>query len=272
MNFFVQTKRNYAHVLWFFLILLSISCNSVAQPETGIVEISPPPASEQPVEYGASLSEWEEATQPETNATDERTTQADVNTTNESAQQADTAATDERTAQADTVATEASTEFTLNDTVYQEIMWSGLVPADYTPDAIMAKYADQLAKITDGSPEASDLYAIMQEEFNNAPANDALNETYVRIPGFIAPLEYTEDRITKFLLVPYFGACIHVPPPPANQTVLVEADEGYGIKPEKSYNPIWVMGKLTVEGATTRLAQAGYFIQDAIIEPYNVTK
>ena len=260
MNFFDQTKRTYMPILWLLLILFSISCRSLTQPETGIVEVAPLPAPEQPVEYGASLSEWEEATQPEIDATDGSTTQADVDTTNES------------TTQADTVATDESTQFILNDTVYQEIKWSGLVPADFSSKAIMAKYEAQLAQFEDGSPEASDLYAKMQEEFNNAPVNEAVNETYVRLPGFIAPIGYTGDRITKFLLVPYFGACIHVPPPPVNQTILVEADEEYGIQPEKMWNPIWVMGKLTIEESKTELAQAGYYIQDAIIEPYNVVK
>ena len=49
-----------------------------------------------------------------------------------------------------------------------------------------------------------------------------LNDKDVRIPGFIVPLEYKESEIvTRFLLVPYFGACIHEPPPPPNQTIYV---------------------------------------------------
>lgn len=267
MNFFGQTKHKYILILWCLMILLSVSCNRSEQPETGVTA-----ATAQPVEYGASLSEWEEATQPETDTTDASSIQTDADPINESTQQAGTDATDQSAAQADTDATDEGIQFILNNTVYQQIMWEGLIPAEFSPDAIMAKYEPQLAKISDGSPEAAELYIIMQEEFNNAPANEALNETYIRIPGFIAPLEYTDNLITKFLLVPYFGACIHVPPPPANQTVLVETDEGYGIKPERSYNPFWVMGKLKVEGTATDLAQAGYSIQDAIIEPYNVVR
>ena len=156
----------------------------------------------------------------------------------------------------------------MNNIVYQQIMWDGLIPADFRPDAIMEKYQDQLAELEDGSPEANALYTKMREEFDNAPVNEVLDETLVRVPGFIAPLEYSDDLITEFLLVPYFGACIHTPPPPANQTVLVQVAEGQGIKPEDSYNPIWVMGKLTTEETTTELAAAGYYIQEAIFEPY----
>ncbi|MEZ4728597.1 MAG: DUF3299 domain-containing protein [Caldilineaceae bacterium] len=163
---------------------------------------------------------------------------------------------------------EIGTPFTFDDVVYRQILWDSLIPADFSAAAIMDKYADQLAEIEDGSPEASALYLKMQQEFDNAPVNELLDETLVRIPGFIAPLNYTEELITEFLLVPYFGACIHVPPPPVNQTVLVKAAKGQGIKAEASYYPIWVMGKLTVEGTTTALATAGYAIQEAIFEPY----
>jgi hypothetical protein len=47
----------------------------------------------------------------------------------------------------------------------------------------------------------------------------------IRLPGYIVPLEVSEEgRTTEFLLVPYFGACIHVPPPPSNQIVHVKSE------------------------------------------------
>ena len=98
------------------------------------------------------------------------------------------------------------------------------------------------------------------------------DEVEVRIPGFIAPLNYADDTITEFLLVPYFGACIHVPPPPVNQTVMVTTAEGHGINIRDSSKPFWVMGKIVTEGTTTELAAAGYSIQEAIIEPYTVSE
>ncbi|MCP5098892.1 MAG: DUF3299 domain-containing protein [Chloroflexi bacterium] len=156
-----------------------------------------------------------------------------------------------------------------SDDIYQEIIWESLVPPEFSPDAIMAKYEDELAKFEDGSEEAFNLYTQMQEEFNNAPVNESLSGTLVKLPGFIAPLDYTDDLITEFLLVPYFGACIHVPPPPVNQTVLVSTSKENGIQLEDSFNPVWIIGRLTTEGTTTELAEAGYVMQDAIIEPYN---
>jgi hypothetical protein len=59
-----------------------------------------------------------------------------------------------------------------------------------------------------------------------------------------------------------------VPPPPANQTVLVKAAEGNGIQSELTWEPIWVQGRLTTEGTTTELATAGYYLQEATIQPY----
>ena len=146
--------------------------------------------------------------------------------------------------------------------------WEALVPAEFSPEAITAKYETELAQIADGSPEANELYLKMQEEFNNAPVNESLNGAFVKIPGFIAPLEYSEEMITEFLLVPYFGACIHVPAPPPSQTVLVKTADGHGISIADSYNPIWIVGQLTTDANSTELADAGYYMENAIIEYY----
>lgn len=295
-----RITRNRFCCLCFLTAFLAISCSSRAETELASIQIIATPPSTQPVEYGASLSEWEEATQEEAAQT---TSSDDSNTAEknepdgypapeipQAASASDTypgpeleGAQAENGAQvaenpavvsdADGVTsnenTAATTIFTLNDVVYQQIMWDALIPADFTAEAIMAKYDDQLAQIPDGSSEAADLYTQMQAEFNDAPVNETIDGSFVRLPGFIAPLEYTDELITEFLLVPYFGACIHVPPPPANQTVLVKLSEGQGIKFEDSYYPFWVMGQLVAEGASTDLAEAGYYIENALVEPYS---
>lgn len=195
----------------------------------------------QPVAYGASVEEWDEAMQTDTE---------DVLLVDGGVSSSDASSSDP---------VEAS---------YEQIMWDALIPADFTSDSIMAKYADQIAALDHGSPEAYEIYAQMQEEFNNAPVNDEVDGTLVMLPGFIAPLEYEDMLITEFLLVPYFGACIHEPAPPVNQTVLVKTAAGEGIATEDSYAPIWIKGKITAEGASTDLAESGYYMQDAVIEPY----
>lgn len=281
MNLTGQTKRNRVSLLWLLLVFLTASCGAAELPESVVAEITPAAPPAQPVEYGASLSEWEEAVQTDPEKTEDAQnmnsgvveSQGMIVTTTIPITRTEAANAAAATAMDSVVSPQATPTpslFTLDGVVYQEIMWDALVPADFTADAIMAKYADQLAQFQDGSPEAYDLYMQMQAEFNNAPVNELIDGTMVKLPGFIAPLEYTDSLITEFLLVPYFGACIHVPPPPANQTVLVKTAEGHGIESKDSYSPVWIIGKLTAEGTTTALAAAGYYMEDAIIEPYYI--
>ncbi|CAE6943884.1 hypothetical protein ACOMICROBIO_FLGHMIGD_04222 [Vibrio sp. B1FLJ16] len=75
--------------------------------------------------------------------------------------------------------------------------------------------------------------------------NEALNEDNYEIPGFITPVEFSDDVITKFFLVPTAGACIHTPPPPANQIVLVHYPKG--IKFNLLNEPVWVKGDLKIQ-------------------------
>ncbi len=72
-----------------------------------------------------------------------------------------------------------------------------------------------------------------------------LNGSQVKIPGFVVPLEGDEEKITEFLLVPYFGACIHVPPPPPNQIIYVKFPQGAPI--QQLWDVIYVIGTLKTE-------------------------
>ena len=67
----------------------------------------------------------------------------------------------------------------------------------------------------------------------------------IRIPGYMLPLEFDGSQITEFLLVPYVGACIHTPPPPANQIIHVRSRVSFAAN--GLFTPVWVTGKLTVE-------------------------
>jgi hypothetical protein len=89
----------------------------------------------------------------------------------------------------------------------------------------------------------------------------------VRIAGFVTPLGFDGSSISEFLLVPYVGACIHVPPPPANQIVFVSGNADDAISDGLLY-PVWVTGKLRAVPLTTDLAQVGYQIEDAQVERY----
>jgi len=86
----------------------------------------------------------------------------------------------------------------------------------------------------------------------------------VRIPGFMVPLEDEADAVTEFLLIPYFMACIHVPPPPPNQMVLVKMA---GAKKQKvMWEPIWVQGQLRVIETSSK--EASYTMTGVLIERY----
>ena len=86
---------------------------------------------------------------------------------------------------------------------------------------------------------------------------EALNGKDIRIPGFIVPLEFTDDLIiTEFFLVPYFGACTHLPPPPPNQMVLVTAAEGFSMI--NLYTPFLISGELSTEITSNSLGTSAY--------------
>ena len=81
--------------------------------------------------------------------------------------------------------------------------------------------------------------------------NETLNEQLVRLAGYVLPLEMDGLKITEFLLVPYVGACIHEPVPPANQIVLVKFAQG--IEVDGRFTPVWVQGKMSTEIGTSKL-------------------
>ena len=74
--------------------------------------------------------------------------------------------------------------------------------------------------------------------------------------GYVVPLDFESTRVTEFLLVPFVGACIHVPPPPANQIVYVTSAEGFEVS--GLFEPVTVVGTLRTSQASTGIADAGY--------------
>jgi hypothetical protein len=89
----------------------------------------------------------------------------------------------------------------------------------------------------------------------------------VRIAGFMSPLKFEGTTVREFLLVPYVGACVHVPPPAINQIVLVSG-LNYDLHGGLLY-PVRVTGKLRTSPVETRLANVGYELEQAIVERYD---
>jgi len=158
---------------------------------------------------------------------------------------------------------EASAATTTDEVV--ELDWDRLIPEDWAPEKLMDEYnADELS---DDDPRAQELMEKLQTLWKEAPVVPELDGMRVKLPGFVVPLEMDTETIGEFLLVPYYGACIHVPPPPANQTVHVVTVKGGEYKGEL-FDTVWVTGTLKVERLSIELAEAGYRIQDAQVEPY----
>jgi hypothetical protein len=107
----------------------------------------------------------------------------------------------------------------------------------------------------------------MAEQEGSVAVNASLNGQQVKIPGFVVPLTTSKDAVvTTFLLVPYFGACIHVPPPPPNQIVYVEMQKPFRL--HEMYAPVWVTGKMSTQSASTGMATAAYTLTGTKIENY----
>ena len=97
--------------------------------------------------------------------------------------------------------------------------------------------------------------------------NKALEGANIKIPGFIVPLDVGKDGlVTEFFLVPYFGACIHVPPPPPNQIVYVRMAKGVAL--DSIYEAYWITGRMKTSNKTTRLGAAAYQLDANKVEIY----
>ncbi len=93
-----------------------------------------------------------------------------------------------------------------------------------------------------------------------------LNGKQVRIPGFVIPLEGDADEVTEFLLVPYYGSCIHTPPPPPNQIIHVSFPQG--APDQELWDVIYLEGKLMTEQNMVGMIETGYHIIGSNITPY----
>lgn len=146
----------------------------------------------------------------------------------------------------------------------REISWDDLLPPNWNP----AKVLDglKLDQLSDEDPRAMEALEKLKTMWNNAPSNPAIVGKPIRIPGFMVPLEYGKKEVKEFLLVPYFGACIHVPPPPANQIIHVAAKRP--VKTKTYMDAVWIEGALELALSKTDMGDAGYRMRAARVEPY----
>ena len=149
-------------------------------------------------------------------------------------------------------------------TTFAEITWDELVPPDWDP---LKQFKDMnFGVLNDADPKAAAMLKKMREVWDNAPVNNKLEGKAIRIPGYIVPLEEGKNGMTEFLLVPYFGACIHSPPPPANQIIHVKPKEP--AKGIRSMDTVWVNGTLHTLRTDTFMGASSYRMDAQGIERY----
>ncbi|WP_162063512.1 DUF3299 domain-containing protein [Vibrio taketomensis] len=118
-----------------------------------------------------------------------------------------------------------------------------------------------------GMPLITDHSGGAMEQSKLGTVRQELNGSEVKIPGFVIPLEGDDEKITEFLLVPYFGACIHVPPPPPNQIIYVNFPSGAPI--QQLWDVVYVIGTLKTETLNHELAETGYLLEGSAITEYD---
>lgn len=159
---------------------------------------------------------------------------------------------------------------------FETITWDHLLPKDdleillnppsYVTDVVDGPLEEQVTQQLQNSAAISseDPY---QQALVSTKVKPEMHKQSIRIPGFIVPLEFNEQQnITQFFLVPYFGACIHVPPPPPNQIIFVTYAEG--LKLSSIYDPFWISGVLTTSIIENEMATSAYSLQMYSFEEY----
>jgi hypothetical protein len=108
-------------------------------------------------------------------------------------------------------------------------------------------------------------------DYSNGKATDTLKKLegkLVRLPGFVVPLDDFQEEGAEFLLVPYYGACVHTPPPPPNQIVMVEMTGKKAIK-LNLFDAVWMSGRLKIASVESPYGTVGYQLEGLKVEPYS---
>ena len=157
---------------------------------------------------------------------------------------------------------------------YQTLDWRDLIPDD--DYSALQQPAEWVLGIDDGAEnDRLETLQTFLAEATDDPYQQALTSTQfkseydnqsVRIPGFIVPLAFNdEQKVTEFFIVPYFGACIHVPPPPHNQIIFGQSKMGFEVG--ALYKPRWIAGLMRTEVMENEVATAAYQLKvDSVVD------
>jgi hypothetical protein len=147
---------------------------------------------------------------------------------------------------------------------FRRIGWDELAPKDWDP--MKQLRGTDVSALADADPRAVSMLKEMREVWDHAPANAEMDGQRIRIAGYLVPLDETPAGLKQFLLVPYFGACIHTPPPPANQIIDVTA--AVPAKDLHAMDAVWVSGVLRTTRSDTLLGITSYRMDGLAIERY----
>jgi len=140
-----------------------------------------------------------------------------------------------------------------------------LNPPEYLMNIDEGSAEDQKMFEQLSSGEAQDRY---QQALLSTDVRDEFDGRQIRIAGYLVPLEFdSAEVVTQAFLVPYFGACIHVPPPPPNQMILLNAEDGVSL--DDMYNPYWVEGKVSTTLHENDLGTSAYAMNVDSYELYS---
>jgi len=146
---------------------------------------------------------------------------------------------------------------------YRTITWDNLMPANWDP--MQGFSVKNLDRINDADPRAQELMLELRALWDNAPTRKEFDGAAVRLPGYVVPLDQSSGGIKEFLLVPYFGACIHTPPPPANQIVHVVLKTPRNLR---TMDAVWLSGTMKTKRQDSPWGMSAYSMDGMIVEPY----
>ena len=147
---------------------------------------------------------------------------------------------------------------------YRQILWDALMPSNWDP---MAPFKGlKFDKMQDDDPRAQAALYKAKKYWEKAPTNPKMDNVAVKIPGFVVSLEREGDALTEFLVVPYYGGCIHVPPPPLNQIIHVHSNKP--IEGIRTMDAVWISGTLKIGTTETMMGVAGYNMLAQNVERY----
>lgn len=138
----------------------------------------------------------------------------------------------------------------------REITWDDLLPPGLPYSEIIGE--GEVDELNDTWNPIYDANAIK--------LNEDLNQAYIKMPGYIIPFDFSAEGVTSFMLVPYVGACLHTPPPPANQLVMVDTQQPW--PSDQLWDAVWVTGTMRTQLQSTELGQTGYAISAQEMEVY----